>query len=64
MIRQIFQGGTVLILVSKEALHKVLLTKINILTICFPPLERLRSAILVSFFPSVIKKPSSFENRL
>lgn len=43
-------GENVLILVSKEPLYKVLLIRINIIIICFPPLERLRWAILISIF--------------
>ena len=35
-----FSGGIILIQVPKETLPKVLLTRINILTICFPSLER------------------------
>ena len=58
-MRQIYrggEGGNVLIQVGKEPLHKVLLTRINIHTICFPPLERLRPSILISFLPRKKKK--------
>lgn len=55
MMRQIFfwggwRVGNGLIQVSKETVHKVLLTRINILTICFLSLERLRLAILINIF--------------
>lgn len=54
-------GGNVLIPVGKERLHKVQLTKINILTICFPPLQKTQTILISIFSPKQDKKQVSLQ---